>query len=186
MVVETDSIPAGSVDSLTVVTDTMPRFCTLNEGDTLRVAMLLPLSQEAKGDARYVDFYQGFLYGLERRGVGIEPAKNKQGNTYGIRFGYKGHTFKASEIGREFGYHSLAGNFSSSPEPGRSPQVQHSHDTGHANTPSAADNHFSLSEGAASLFGSLFSPSLPPAEDDNAPLLKKKLKKKKRYGQQQS
>ncbi len=107
----------------------------------------------------------GFLYGLERRGVGIEPAKNKQGNIYGIRFSYEGHTFKASEIGREFGYRSLAGNFSSSPEQGRSPQVQQSH--GHY----AADHHHSggngiiesLSEGAASLLGSLFSPSLPPA-----------------------
>ncbi len=127
-----------------------------------------------------------FLHGLERKGVGIEPAKNKQGNIYGIRFSYEGHTFKASEIGREFGYHSLAGNFSSSPEPGRSPQVQHLHDTGHANTPRVADHHFSLSEGAAALFGSLFSPSLLPAEDDNAPSLKKKKRKKLSYGRQQS
>ena len=129
----------------------------------------------------------GFLYGLERHGVGIEPAKNKQGNIYGIRFSYEGHTFKASEIGREFGYHSLAGNFSSSPEPeqGRASQVQQSHDTWHTNTPSAADNHFSLSEGAAALFGSLFSPSLSPADDDNAPSLKKKKRKKLYYGRQQ-
>ncbi len=128
----------------------------------------------------------GFLYELERRGVGIEPAKNKQGNIYGIRFCYEGHTFKASEIGREFGYHSLAGNFSSSPEPGRSSQVQQSHDTGHTNTPSVADHHFSLSKGVAALFSSLSLPSLPPAEDDdNAPSLKKKKRKKLYYGRQQ-
>ena len=132
----------------------------------------------------------GFLYGMERQGVGIEPAINKQGNIYGIRFSYKGHTFKASEIGREFGYHSLAGNFSSSPEPeqGRAPQVQQS------NSHYAADHyHFggngiveSLSEDAASLLGSLLSPSLSPAEDDDAPSLKKKKRKKLSYGRQQS
>jgi hypothetical protein len=131
----------------------------------------------------------GFLCGLERRGVGIEPATNKQGNIYGIRFSYEGHTFKASEIGREFGYHSLAGNFSSSPEPGQSPQVWQSH--GHH----TADHHHSggngiigsLSEGAASLLGDLFSMDMSSAaESDNAPQPKKKKRKQQHYyGRQQ-
>jgi hypothetical protein len=91
------------------------------------------LQQIAYSELLHNDTLAGFLYGLDRRGVGIEPAKNKQGDTYGIRFSYAEHTFKASEIGREFGYHSLAGNFSSSPEleQGQSPQVRqpHGHDT---------------------------------------------------------
>ena len=37
--------------------------------------------------------------------------KNKQGNVYGLKFSYAGQSFKASEIGREFGYHSLQKNF---------------------------------------------------------------------------
>jgi hypothetical protein len=37
----------------------------------------------------------------------IEPVRNKQNKIYGIRFQYKGQTFKASEIGKEFGLRSL-------------------------------------------------------------------------------
>ena len=37
--------------------------------------------------------------------------KNKQGKVYGLKFSYCGQTFKASEIGREFGYRSLQKNF---------------------------------------------------------------------------
>lgn len=37
--------------------------------------------------------------------------ENKQGKTYGLRFSYAGQTFKASEIGREFGYRSLLNQF---------------------------------------------------------------------------
>ena len=37
--------------------------------------------------------------------------KNKQGNVYGLKFSYAGQSFKASEIGREFGYRSLQKNF---------------------------------------------------------------------------
>ena len=37
--------------------------------------------------------------------------KNKQNKVYGLKFSYGEHTFKASEIGREFGYRSLQKNF---------------------------------------------------------------------------
>ena len=37
--------------------------------------------------------------------------KNKQGKVYGLKFSYAGQSFKASEIGREFGYRSLQKNF---------------------------------------------------------------------------
>ena len=52
-----------------------------------------------------------FLYSLSKSGVTIERLKNKQGKVYGLKFSYAGQSFKASEIGREFGYHSLQKNF---------------------------------------------------------------------------
>ena len=52
-----------------------------------------------------------FLYELNKSGIIIERMKNKQGNVYGLKFSYTGQSFKASEIGREFGYHSLQKNF---------------------------------------------------------------------------
>ena len=52
-----------------------------------------------------------FLYELNKNGITIERLKNKQGKVYGLKFSYCGQTFKASEIGREFGYRSLQKNF---------------------------------------------------------------------------
>ena len=52
-----------------------------------------------------------FLYELNKNNIAIERMKNKQGMVYGLKFSYCGQTFKASEIGREFGYHSLQKNF---------------------------------------------------------------------------
>ena len=52
-----------------------------------------------------------FLYELHRSGVTIERMKNKQGKVYGLKFTYDGHSFKASEIGREFGYRILPKQF---------------------------------------------------------------------------
>ena len=52
-----------------------------------------------------------FLYELNKNGITIERMKNKQDKVYGLRFSYAGQSFKASEIGREFGYRSLQKNF---------------------------------------------------------------------------
>ena len=52
-----------------------------------------------------------FLYELNKNGITIELMKNKQDKVYGLRFSYAGQSFKASEIGREFGYRSLQKNF---------------------------------------------------------------------------
>ena len=52
-----------------------------------------------------------FLYELHRNGVTIERMKNKQGKVYGLKFIYDGHSFKASEIGCEFGFHTLPKQF---------------------------------------------------------------------------
>ena len=52
-----------------------------------------------------------FLYELNKHGVTIDCMKNKQSKVYGLKFSYAGQSFKASEIGREFGYRSLQKNF---------------------------------------------------------------------------
>ena len=52
-----------------------------------------------------------FLYELHRSGVTIDRMKNKQGKVYGLKFTYDGQSFKASEIGREFGYRTLPKQF---------------------------------------------------------------------------
>ena len=51
------------------------------------------------------------LYELYRSGVTIDRMKNKQGKVYGLKFIYDGHSFKASEIGRDFGYRTLPKQF---------------------------------------------------------------------------
>ncbi|ATV28724.1 mobilization protein [Prevotella intermedia] len=55
-----------------------------------------------------------FLYELKNQGISIERMKNKQGKVYGLKFSYGEHTFKASEVGRVFGYRSLQKNFEAS------------------------------------------------------------------------
>ena len=58
-----------------------------------------------------VNGYTSFRYDLRRQGVTIEQMKNKKGSVYGLKFHFEGQTFKASEIGREFGYNSLLKQF---------------------------------------------------------------------------
>ena len=52
-----------------------------------------------------------FLYELNKNGITIERMKNKQDKVYGLKFSYGEQSFKASEIGKEFGYRSLKKNF---------------------------------------------------------------------------
>ena len=54
-----------------------------------------------------------FLYELYRSGIEIDRLKNKQGKVYGLKFTYDGHSFKASEISRDFGYRTLPKQFES-------------------------------------------------------------------------
>lgn len=83
-----------------------------------------PTREQTKKEVRQIcytllDKYKGtgitghsmFLYELNKNGISIERMKNKQGKVYGLKFSYAGQTFKASEIGREFGYRSLQKNF---------------------------------------------------------------------------
>ncbi|MFV0420536.1 MAG: relaxase/mobilization nuclease domain-containing protein [Dysgonomonas sp.] len=146
-----------------------------------------PVRQQTKEKLQQVAYYElfkntsleGFLHGLEKEGVGIEPAKNKQGKTYGIRFTYEGQTFKASEIGREFGFRSIAKNFSSSLEENNSQQLQQNHNFNTSNQQS----HSGVSSGIASLLADLFTPNGHSPEEENN-TLKKKKSKKRYYGRQ--
>lgn len=83
-----------------------------------------PTREEAKKKLQRIcytllDKYKGtgitghsmFLYELNKNGIAIERMKNKQDKVYGSKFSYGGQSFKASEIGREFGYRSLQKNF---------------------------------------------------------------------------
>ena len=83
-----------------------------------------PTREQTKKEMRQIcyallDKYRGtgitghsmLLYELNKNGITIERMKNKQGKVYGLKFSYAGQSFKASEIGREFGYRSLQKNF---------------------------------------------------------------------------
>lgn len=149
-----------------------------------------PTRQQTKEKLQQIAYYElfkntsleGFLHGLEKEGVGIEPAKNKQGKTYGIRFTYEGQTFKASEIGREFGFRSLAGNFSSSLEENHSQQLQQNRNQDISNQHS----YLGVTSGVASMFADLFTPNIHnnPEEENNTLKNKKKKAKKRYYGRQ--
>ena len=66
-----------------------------------------------------------FLYELNKNNIAIERMKNKQGMVYGLKFSYCGQTFKASDIGREFGYRSLQKKF----EPTNNEELKKLHQT---------------------------------------------------------
>ncbi len=48
---------------------------------------------------------------MKKQGIEVKEAVNKKGNTYGLRFSADGQTFKASQIGKEFGYRTLLNTF---------------------------------------------------------------------------
>lgn len=48
-----------------------------------------------------------FITRMGKQGVNIEFVRNKKGKVYGMRFNDEGYTFKASEVGREFGLRTL-------------------------------------------------------------------------------
>lgn len=55
-----------------------------------------------------------FQQAMKEKGIIMSEAKNKKGNTYGLRFTGYGETFKASTIGQEFGYRTLLQTFEDS------------------------------------------------------------------------
>ena len=73
-----------------------------------------------KGHPDFRKFYMAMM----KRGGMILPAMNKRGNVYGLHFVYGGLQFKASEIGREFGYRPLQKQFPSAAVPRQPVQAQ--------------------------------------------------------------
>lgn len=136
-----------------------------------------------------------FLDALHQQGVGTEPVKNQQGKTYGLRFEYAGQTFKASEIGREFGYRSLLNQFGITtqgqkgtskvpryPVQRQTPEPQQRQEREQQQAPSLGA--LLLGE-AANAVGSLFTPTgnnYDPVLADWYEAQKRKKKKKKGYG----
>ena len=142
-----------------------------------------PKRQEVKEELQRIAYSElhrnttldGFLYGLESKEIGVEPVKNKEDKIYGIRFNYKGYIFKASKIGREFGYHSIAKNFSPSLE---QDQMQRQSQRDYY------QSAFSTSRGVDLLLADVFASSGRNKDEDydNELSIRKKKVKKKYYG----
>lgn len=133
-----------------------------------------------------------FLTALRQQGVRIDPMKNMQDRIYGLRFEYVGQTFKASEIGREFGYRSLLNQFGITAygQKGTSkvphypmqqvPEPRQRHEQLQAPSLGA-----SLIEGAANAIGGLMMPphgDYDPTLTEWYEMLKRKKKKKRGHG----
>ena len=66
-----------------------------------------------------------FSEAMKKQGVDVKEAVNKKGNTYGLRFSAYGQTFKASQIGEEFGYRTLLNTFSENKQAEKQNQNQY-------------------------------------------------------------
>lgn len=120
-----------------------------------------------------------FVAALRSRGVTVEPVKNKRGNVYGLRFGYRGQTFKASEIGREFGLRSLFNQFGITPEGQKGTSMV----PVYSQTARPQESKSLAGELAASVLdaaGELFRPALAAAEEDPPEEWYESLKRKKK------
>ena len=114
---------------------------------------------------------------MGKRGISVSEAINKKGNTYGLRFSAYGETFKASQIGKEFGFRTLMNTIS---ENRQQSIIQE-------NRTNPLEGLASVAGGILSGLGPIFSPTTHP--DDYTPSVvdeerKRKFKKKKRYGRQ--
>lgn len=137
-----------------------------------------------------------FLTALRRQDVRIDPMKNKQDRIYGLRFEYAGQTFKASEIGREFGYRSLLNQFglTAAGQKGTSKvaqypvQRQERRQRPEQRQPEREQGTSlgtSLIEGAANALGGLMTPShgdYDPTLAEWQEMLKRRKKKKRGHG----
>ncbi|KAA6329073.1 hypothetical protein EZS27_022089 [termite gut metagenome] len=122
-----------------------------------------------------------FTTEMQKRGVSVTEAKNKKGNTYGLRFFGYDQTFKASQIGKEFGYRALLNTFSEN----RQEEYQAKNQ----------DNNQSIGLGASivgdvlSGIGSILPLDCSTPDDYNSIVAeegkrKRKLKNKRKYGRQ--
>jgi len=68
---------------------------------------------KAAGDvlSRHPTSMKEFTEMMKKHDIDVQEAVNKKGNTYGLRFTGHSQTFKASQIGKEFGYRTLMNTF---------------------------------------------------------------------------
>lgn len=123
---------------------------------------------------------------MKKQGIEVKEAVNKKGNTYGLRFSTDGQTFKASQIGKEFGYRTLMNTFSEDNRQNNLSQRQsHNQEQKHSQ-----DKGASIIGEIVSGLGSMITPinhslddlGLTVAEEEER---RRKRKKKRMYGRQQ-
>lgn len=61
--------------------------------------------------SRHPTSIKEFTEMMKKYDIDVQQAVNKKGNTYGLRFTGYNQTFKASQIGKEFGYRTLMNTF---------------------------------------------------------------------------
>lgn len=118
---------------------------------------------------------------MKKQGVEIKEAVNKKGNTYGLRFSADGQTFKASQIGKEFGYRTLMNTFSENKQSEKHDQHYHQDQS------QGASIIGSILSGIGSMAGTGGYSGYVDNEESvaDAEERKRKRKKKRRYGRQQ-
>jgi len=120
-----------------------------------------------------------FTEAMKKQGVNVKEAVNKKGNTYGLRFSAYDQTFKASQIGKEFGYRTLLSTFSENRQENKQAQERSQ----------SQSQGVSIIGEVLSGLGSIIVPSNhsndyePTVADEEE--RKRKLKKKRKYGRQQ-
>lgn len=120
-----------------------------------------------------------FANEMKKKGITVSEAKNKKGNTYGLRFEGYGQTFKASQVGKEFGYRTLLNTFYEN----RQSEYQSAHQS------HSKHEGTSLVGEILSGLGGIITPNNytndyePTVADEEE--RRRKLKKKRKYGRQQ-
>lgn len=119
---------------------------------------------------------------MKKKGIIVSEAKNKKGNTYGLRFSGYGQTFKASQIGKEFGHRILLNTFSDN----RLAEYQSKNQA----QSQSINQDASIVEEVLSGLSSIITPSNYSIDDSGLTVAeeeerKRKHKKKRRYGRQQ-
>ncbi|MDR2764079.1 MAG: relaxase/mobilization nuclease domain-containing protein [Tannerella sp.] len=120
-----------------------------------------------------------FIDALKRQGVTVELVRNKQDKIYGIRFHFGSETFKASEIGKEFGLRSLFLHYGQNID-GKMPNPKH-----FEQKQFAPQNQSTALETATGIIGGLLDVPTPTSDydaDEAALQRQTQTKKKKRRG----
>lgn len=129
--------------------------------------------------SRYPTSLKEFTAMMKKHDIDVQEAVNKKGNTYGLRFTGHSQTFKASQIGKEFGYRTLMNTFK------ENSQIL-SQDSGYKNNGKQSQGT-SVRNAILSGIASIAGPRQLLREDDSGMSeegrkRKQNIKKKRRYG----